>query len=73
MQDGDIVADRRDDGRYIIRRWRASDGALLPVDGHDESYDEEMYRRLNGLRRTGDTYVRDRPTTARLVQPWNSD
>jgi len=70
MQDGDIVADRRDDGSCIIRRWRASDGALLPVAGHDESYDEEeMYRRLNRLRSTGDTYVREQPTTARLIQP----
>ena len=70
MQDGDIIADRRDDGRYMIRRWRESDGALLPVDGHDEAYDEEeMYRRLNVLRSTGDTYVRDQPATARLIQP----
>lgn len=70
MQDGDIVADRRDDGRYIIRRWRASDGALIPIDGHDEVYDEEeMYRRLNLLRPTGDTYVREQPTAARLIQP----
>lgn len=70
MQDGDIVADRRDDGRYIIRRWRASDGALLPIDGHEEPYDEEeMYRCLNLLRATGDTYVRDHPTTVRLVRP----
>lgn len=70
MQNGDIIADRRDDGRYIIRRWRAIDGALLPVDGHDECYDEEeMYRRLNSLRSTGDTYVRDQPTTVRLIQP----
>lgn len=70
MQDGDIVADRRDDGSYIIRRWRASDGALVPIDGHEDLYDEEeMYRRLNLLRATGDTYVRDQPTTARLVQP----
>ena len=70
MQDGDIVADRRDDGSYIIRRWRASDGALLPVAGHDDSYDEEeMYRRLNRLRSTGDTYVREQPTTTRLIQP----
>lgn len=70
MQDGDIVADRRDDGKYIIRRWRSSDGALLPIDGHDEPYDEEeMYRRLNVLRNVGDTYVRDTPATARLIQP----
>ncbi len=70
MLDGDIVADRRDDGSYIIRRWRARDVALLPIDGHEEAYDEEeMYRRLNLLRGTGDTYVRDKPTTARLVQP----
>lgn len=70
MLDGDIVADRRDDGSYIIRRWRASDGALLQIDGHEESYDEEeMYRRLNQLRPTGDTYVRDEPTSARLIQP----
>ena len=70
MQDGDIVADRRNDGSYTIRRWRASDGALLPIHEHDESYDEEeMYRRLNLLRSTGDTYVRDQPTTARLIQP----
>lgn len=70
MLDGDIVADRRDDGSYIIRRWRARDGALVPIDGHEEAYDEEeMYRRLNLLRGTGDTYVRDKPTTARLVQP----
>lgn len=70
MQDGDIVADRRDDGSYSIRQWRASDGAFLPIDGHEESYDEEdMYRRLNVLRATGDPYVRDDPTTARLIQP----
>lgn len=70
VQDGDIVANRRDDGTYTIRRWRASDGALLPIDGHEESYDEEeMYRRLNGLRATGDTYVRDHPASARLIQP----
>jgi hypothetical protein len=70
MQDGDIVADRREDGSYIIRRWRASDGALLPIDGHEELYDEEeMYRRLNTLRKTGDTFVRDHPTFARLIQP----
>jgi hypothetical protein len=70
MEDGDIIADRREDGSYIIRRWRATNGALLPVDGHDESYDEEeMYRRLNLLRNTGDTYVREQQTTARLIQP----
>lgn len=70
MQDGDIIADRRKDGKYIIRRWRSGDGALLPIDGHDELYDEEeMYRRLNVLRNTGDTYVRDTPATARLIQP----
>lgn len=70
MQDGDVVADRRDDGSYIIRRWRARDGALLPIDGHEDSFDEEeMYRRLNLLRATGDTYVRDQPMSARLVQP----
>ena len=40
------------------------------IDGHEDLYDEEeMYRRLNLLRATGDTYVRDQPTTARLVQP----
>ena len=70
MQDGDVVADRREDGSYIIRRWRVSDGRLIPIDGHEDLYDEEeMYRRLNLLRATGDTYVRDQPTTARLVQP----
>jgi len=70
MRDGDIVADRRNDGSYFIRRWRSSDGALLPIDGHEESYDEEeLYRRLNLLRPTGDTYVREQPTSARLVQP----
>lgn len=70
MQNGDIVADRRTDGNYIIRRWRSSDGALQPIEGHDEPYDEEeMYRRLNVLRSTGDTYVRDTPTSARLIEP----
>ena len=70
MEDGDIVADRRKDGSYIIRRWRASDGALLPINGHEDPCDEEdMYRRLNLLRATGDTYVRDTPITARLIQP----
>jgi hypothetical protein len=70
MQNNDIVADRRPDGLYVIRRWRASDGRLLPIDGHEDLYDEEeMFRRLNLLRRTGDTYVRDTPTDARLVQP----
>lgn len=45
-------------------------GALLRIDGHDEPYDEEeMYLRLNRLRETGDTYVREQPTSARLVQP----
>ena len=70
MQDNDIVADRMEDGRYKIRRWRSADGALLPIDEHDGRYDEEeMYRRLNQLRKTGDTYVRDTPASARLVQP----
>jgi hypothetical protein len=70
MRDNDIVADRRSDGRYTIRRWRASDGRLLPIDGHEDLYDEEeMYRRLNQLRASGDTYVRDTPTDARLLQP----
>jgi hypothetical protein len=69
MHNGDIVADRRDDGSYIIRRWRANDGALVPIDGHEEWYDEEeMYRRLNLLRPTGDTYVREQPRAARLVE-----
>jgi hypothetical protein len=70
MQDNAIVAERRPDGCYVIRRWRASDGTLLPVEGHEDRYDEEeMYRRLNRLRSTGDTYVRDTPTEARLVEP----
>ncbi len=70
MLDNDIVADRQSDGRYIIRRWRASDGRLLFVDGCEESFDEEeMYRQLNVLRKSGDTYVREQPTVARLVQP----
>ena len=70
MRDNDIVADRRHDGRYVIRRWRASDAKLVPIDGHEDWYDEEeMYRRLNALRKTGNTYVRETPTSARLVQP----
>jgi hypothetical protein len=70
MQNNDIVADRLTDGRYKIRRWRQADGALLPIEGHEDIYDEEeMYRRLNQLRRTGDTYVRDTASAARLVQP----
>ena len=70
MRDNDIVAERRHDGRYAIRRWRAADGKLLPIDGHEDLYDEEeMYRRLNVLRRTGDTYVRETPTSTRLIQP----
>jgi hypothetical protein len=70
MEDNDIVADRRPDGRYVIRRWRASDGRLLPIEGHEDFYDEEeVYRRLNRLRSSGDTYVRDEPTVARLIQP----
>jgi hypothetical protein len=53
-QVGDVVADRRDDGSDIIRRWRASDGELLPIAGHDEFYgEEETYRRLDLLRGTG--------------------
>ena len=70
MHDNDIVADRLADGRYKIRRWREADGALLPIHGHDDLYDEEdMYRRLNQLRSTGDTYVRETRAGARLVQP----
>jgi hypothetical protein len=70
MQNNDIIADRRPDGRYVIRRWRASDGQLLPIEGHEDFYDEEeVYRRLNVLRRTGDTYIREKPTEARLIQP----
>jgi len=70
MHDNDIVADRLADGRYTIRRWREADGALLPIHGHDDLYDEEdMYRRLNQLRSTGDTYVRETRAGARLVQP----
>jgi hypothetical protein len=58
------------DGLYRIRRWRAADGSLQAIDGHEELYDEEdMYRRLNRLRRTGETYVRDKPWMARLIQP----
>lgn len=46
-----------------MRRRRASDGAVLRFDGHNESYDEEeMYRRMNLLRNTSDTYVREVPT-----------
>lgn len=70
MQDNDVVADRQADGTYRIRRWHARDGALLPIPGHEGTYDEaEMYRRLDDLRSTGDTWVRDTPTGARLVQP----
>jgi hypothetical protein len=70
IEDGDIVADRQSDGLYRIRRWRAADGSLQAIDGHEELYDEEdMYRRLNRLRRTGETYVRDKPWMARLIQP----
>jgi hypothetical protein len=69
MRDNDVVADRRPDGRYVIRRWRAADGTLLLIDGHEDLYDEEeMYRRLNRLRASGDTYVRDTPTEVRLIQ-----
>ena len=70
MLDNDIVADRRSDGRYAIRRWRAADKQLVLIDGHEDLYDEEeMYRRLNVLRRTGDTWVRESPAPARLIQP----
>jgi hypothetical protein len=70
MEDNDIIADRRPDGRYVIRRWRASDGRLELIEGHEDVYDEEeMYRRLNKLRASGDTYVRDEPTHARLIEP----
>ena len=70
MHDNDIVADRLADGRYTIRRWREADGALLPIHGHDDLYDQEdMNRRLNQLRSTGDTYMRDTRAGARLVQP----
>lgn len=70
MRNNDIIADRRPDGRYVIRRWQASDGRLLPIEGHEDFYDEEeVYRRLNVLRPTGDTYIREKPTEARLIQP----
>ena len=70
MLDQDIVADVQSDGRYKIRRWQASDRQLIPIEGHEELYDEEeMYRRLNQLRATGDTYVRASPSVLRLVQP----
>jgi hypothetical protein len=69
MVNGDIVAEPQSDGRYKIRRWHA-DGRLMPIEGHDDLYDEEeMYRRLNRLRATGDTYVRDSPMVVRLIQP----
>jgi len=56
MLDRDVVAERQRDGVYRIRRWHASDGRLLPIPGHEDLYDEEeMYRRLNQLRWTGDT------------------
>lgn len=56
-----MVADRRDNGSYIIRRWRSTDGALVPIDGHEDLYDEEeMYRRLNLLRDR--RYLRARPS-----------
>ncbi len=68
MLDRDIVAEPQADGRYKIRRWQADDGRLMPIDGHDDLYDEEeMYRRLNQLRATGDTYVRDSPMVLRLI------
>ncbi len=70
MQDNDIVAEPQEDGRFIIRRWSASDNKLMPVEGHEDSYEEaEMYRRLGELRPTGDTYVRERSGLLRLVQP----
>jgi hypothetical protein len=70
MRDNDIIAERRPDGTYVIRRWRAADNRLVSIDGHEEFYDEEeMYRRLNQLRPTGDTYVRENPSEARLIQP----
>jgi hypothetical protein len=70
MLDGDIVAEPQSDGRYKIRRWHTDTGRLIPIEGHDDFYDEEeMYRRLNRLRATGDTYVRDSPMVLRLIQP----
>lgn len=70
MQNNDVVAERQADGRYRIRRWRESDQTLFPIPGHDELYEEaDMYLRLNQLRASGDTYVRDTPHSARLIQP----
>jgi hypothetical protein len=70
VQDNDILAQRLDDGSYRIRRYRASDGRLIPIDGHDAIYtEEEMYRRFDQLRSTGDTYVSERPGIARLIGP----
>ena len=73
MRDGDIVAVRAEDGQFTIRRRRERDGALFPIVGHEDRYDEEeMYRRLNVLRATGDTYVRESSSDIRLVQPKTS-
>lgn len=70
MEDNDVVAERQSDGRYRIRRWRKADQTLHPIPGHEELYDEsEMSRRLEILRTSGDTYVRDTSHSMRLVQP----
>ena len=70
MQNNDVVADRQPNGQYCIRRWREVDGFLLPISGYESLYSEtELYRHLDELRPTGDTYVRDSPHSLRLVQP----
>lgn len=60
IQDYDIVADRRADDCFTIRRWIR--GALKIIDADDGVYNEsEMLERLAELRPSGTTWIRDSP------------
>jgi hypothetical protein len=60
VQDYDIVADRQMDDRFTIRRWIR--GQFVRIDGYDGLYTEpEMLQRLDELRPSGETWVRDSP------------
>lgn len=63
-EDYDIVADRRADDRFTVRRWIR--GELVKIDGYADVYSEaELLQRLKELRPSGTTWVRDSP----VLQP----
>ena len=60
MQDNDIVVLPRPDGRFILRRWRESEGVVEMeiIPGHEDAYEKaEMLPRVEKLRPTGRPYL----------------